>query len=267
MQGMTKRSVAAVPKAAPKKKFKPLISDERVLAMHAAMLRMRDTAEAIQKKADLRRLAGSAPLAEGSFAGLLTGASPKDLLFAPRGMWQVGSARGEMLDTVLPRLRGSDSATEVVVADVGGLALVAIAAGAAAVAQKDAKPRGRAVVVFAGDVSQDEIASITQFASHRTLPLIVVSLGRLDKPTEATDVRRRGAKVPMRLPQMVVDGCDPMAVQRVSQEALTRVRSGLGGAFIRCILDAPGAQDPVATLEQVLRRRHLFSENKEKMII
>jgi TPP-dependent pyruvate/acetoin dehydrogenase alpha subunit len=77
-------------------------------------------------------------------------------------------------------------------------------------------------------------------------------------------------------PRIKVDGCDVVAVFRVAQEAVRRAREGHGPALIECVVaqadgifgDAASSQsDPVAFMEQYLRRRELWSDEWARSIM
>src|SRR5882757_2720880 len=110
---MTKRQTAAVPPAAqkkrPKTKFKPLISDERLLEMHAAMLRVRGFAEELRRARSVREDAKSVPLAEASFAALLAGLTGKETIVAPPALWQAAVVRGVDTHDLLTSLHRAPS--------------------------------------------------------------------------------------------------------------------------------------------------------------
>src|SRR5262249_2166405 len=75
-------------------------------------------------------------------------------------------------------------------------------------------------------------------------------------------------------PRIAVDGCDVVAVFRVTQEAVRRARQGHGPALIECVMArADGAadeisvqNDPLAFMEQYLRRRELWSDEWARSI-
>src|SRR5258708_1629138 len=77
-------------------------------------------------------------------------------------------------------------------------------------------------------------------------------------------------------PQITVDGTDVVAIFRVAQEAVRRARAGHGPSLIECVMPSEaatqresrdGARDPLAFIEQYLRRRDLWSDEWRRKII
>jgi len=280
---MTKRQTAAVPPAAqkkrPKTKFKPLISDERLLEMHAAMLRVRGFAEELRRARSVREDAKSVPLAEASFAALLAGLTGKETIVAPPALWQAAVVRGVDTHDLLTSLHRAPSSERerswrllaergLLVCDGSAAQIVAVAAGVAlAASRQDTNKRSqRAVVALVQSASAVDLAETSRFVAGLDLPLLLVSIGR--KAGDRSSGHRGAAHgtVP-HLPQILVDGTDAVATYRVAQEALTRARTGLGGVLIQAVLEGMAGVDSIEVLEQVLLRRHLFSTDKEKPII
>ncbi len=61
-------------------------------------------------------------------------------------------------------------------------------------------------------------------------------------------------------PAIIVDGNDAVAVWRVAQESIHRARNGAGPTLIECETHAPYATDPLAQMEQYLRKRGVWDE-------
>jgi pyruvate dehydrogenase E1 component alpha subunit len=84
-------------------------------------------------------------------------------------------------------------------------------------------------------------------------------------------------------PMIPVDGCDVVAVFRVTQEAIRRAREGHGPAVIECITargsastilsagkgqhERHMAQDPLAFMEKYLRRKDLWSDQWSRSVV
>jgi TPP-dependent pyruvate/acetoin dehydrogenase alpha subunit len=61
-------------------------------------------------------------------------------------------------------------------------------------------------------------------------------------------------------PAIIVDGNDAVAVWRVAQESIHRARNGAGPTLIECETHALQASDPLAQMEQYMRRRGVWDE-------
>lgn len=84
---------------------------------------------------------------------------------------------------------------------------------------------------------------------ERNLAVLLIVQG---EPESRADAQRR--LLSTKVPVMPVDAADAVAVCRVMQECMLRARNGWGGTVIHA-LTLPGAPDPLALLEEHLRKR------------
>jgi len=114
---------------------------------------------------------------------------------------------------------------------------------------------------------------IMGLAASEKLPLVALMETGFTAESQTADAAP--AAVDARYyPRIAVDGCDVVAVFRVAQEAVRRARQGHGPALIECVMvrtdgtgDRVSAQsDPLASMEQYLRRKELWSDEWARSI-
>jgi TPP-dependent pyruvate/acetoin dehydrogenase alpha subunit len=93
--------------------------------------------------------------------------------------------------------------------------------------------------------------------------LIETTLSAIDAETQPGTKRKQ---VEPQFPAIVVDGTDVVAIFRVMQEAVRRARHGQGPSLVECVMPDEGAQDPLAFMEQYLRRKNLWSDEWHRRI-
>ena len=214
---------------------KPLISDAQMLAMHAAMMQLRQAAP--------RR---SAAAAQGAWPIALLAATllqlrSDDLLVTagelPLAVTALRSARHSSFQPDLLPFSlacSPDSAT-------------AVAAGYALAQSHGARPGDHAPLTLAMVGARTPQVEALQLAGKHLLPLLVVMRDEPGKP-----------RLPLSAPENVevvpVDAEDAVAVCRVVQESMLRARNRWGAVVLRGIT-LPDSADPIAALEAHLNRR------------
>jgi len=111
-------------------------------------------------------------------------------------------------------------------------------------------------------------------AAAEKLPLIALTEISLNAKPQSQDAAPAAVDATY-YPRITVDGCDVVAVFRVTQEAVRRARQGHGPALIECAIvraaelagDEALAHDPLAFMEQYLRRRELWSDEWVRSIV
>lgn len=117
-----------------------------------------------------------------------------------------------------------------------------------------------------GDISKGEWRRILAVASRLELPIffVVLSDGKRGKKRDFGDLGRRAGACGV--PGMVVDANDAVALYRVAQETLGRLRGGGGPVLVECVgfpLDNHAASeqvDPVDQMKGFLRGRKIATD-------
>jgi len=196
---------------------------------------------------------------EGFLASLIKGTS----LGKIRGQWTTGAASPS--ESVADDKRGSRAQRCM----VGAMTLA-----------REAKGGAKIVVTLPGE---DASARAFQFealamAAKHKLPLVcVVETGpSFEWQAEA---QKRNGSAESHFPEITVDGNDVVAVFRVAQEATRRARSGHGPSLIQCVMpESEGrsgnshnihesSRDPLAFMEQYLRRKSLWSDEWRQRVV
>jgi TPP-dependent pyruvate/acetoin dehydrogenase alpha subunit len=130
-------------------------------------------------------------------------------------------------------------------------------------AHRSPSPRSRSARAYAypGELSPREWKPILRLAAAHTAPILIVVLpgssptpGQLGLTSTASGV-----------PGIPVDATDPVALYRVAQESILRVRSGGGPALMECIpFRIPGRPaepaDPILTMRQFMLSRGIVTD-------
>jgi TPP-dependent pyruvate/acetoin dehydrogenase alpha subunit len=121
------------------------------------------------------------------------------------------------------------------------------------------RAEGRSLVVIflkSREASNGVLRRALTLAAKRELPVIVVAL------TKTGEGKSGVSKIAQRcgVPGIAVDGADAIALYRVAQESLERVRGGGGPVLIECLPfhvqgEKPVTADPVAQLREYLLHR------------
>ena len=134
----------------------------------------------------------------------------------------------------------------------------------------------RAVTLMFCPKSKGSLAfdpQIMGLAASEKLPLVALIETGFNAEAQTDDAAPASVDATY-YPRIAVDGCDVVAVFRVTQEAVRRARQGHGPALIECVMartdgtgDGVSAQNgPLAFMEQYLRRRELWSDEWARSI-
>lgn len=252
-------------------KFKPLVSDETLQRVYSRMLEARafDTRlKSLRRVKHLKTGEG----AEAMLAALLDDLRPTDLLIARKVDPLAHLLRGSSATAILGELLSKDtqSSRALYASAENGLAtftgtpaeMATFAAGAARAFQKEELgKKGKQPVTLAllGDV--DDVKTLDaalRAAGQGHLPALLVCCTYGSKKLDITRDNVHG------VPHMPVDARDALAVYRVAQESLLRIRTGLGGVLVECRF-FPG--DPLILMEERLTKKGILkpSENKKTL--
>jgi TPP-dependent pyruvate/acetoin dehydrogenase alpha subunit len=242
-----------------------LISNEKLIALYAAMLRCH------MLDARIRSLAGPARTAfgrghEAAVAAATIDLLPADAISPPRGGLAPCLVKGVRLRTIFAWLRTQPDALPVRYAPRGILAPGANSAAQFKAAHRAAQ-RVRAakkknlVVVFSdcASLTRGDGLGFLRAAAAERLPILFVCHARSSKEDFAPMARNYG------LPGITVDGDDVVAIYRVVCEAITHARRGNGPTLIECkpwmVTGAKrrAAGNAIPNMEAYLSRKGLFS--------
>ena len=242
-----------------------LISNEKLIALYAAMLRCRMLDERI------RALAGPGRSAfgrghEAAVVAATIDLLPKDAISPPRGGLTPCLVKGVRLKTIFTWLRAQPDALPAryalrgIIAPGADIATQLKAALRAAQLARATKSKNL-VVVFANcaQLTRGVGLEFLRIAAAERLPILFVCHARSSKEDFAPKARDYG------LPGITVDGDDVVAVYRVVSEAITHARRGNWPTFIECkpwtVGDRKkrGAGSALNNMEAYLSRKGLFS--------
>lgn len=217
---------------------KPLISDAQMLAMHAAMLQLRQAAP--------RR---SAAAAQGAWPIALMAA----VLLQLRGEDVLVTA-GELplAQTTLRAAQASSFHPDLLPFTLACSpdTAAAVAAGHALAQSLAMRPGDRAPLTLAMLDARAPLSDALQLAGQHLLPLLAIVRDEPGKP-------RPPLQAPQNVEVVPVDADDAVAVCRVMQESTLRARNRWGAVVLRAVT-LPGGLDPIAALERHLERRGLI---------
>jgi TPP-dependent pyruvate/acetoin dehydrogenase alpha subunit len=123
---------------------------------------------------------------------------------------------------------------------------------------------GKAVIFVKNrEVSNGMLRRALMLAAKQELPVVIVTLAKPNEGHRRSDVGRIAHR--SGVPCIAVDGADAIAVYRVAQESLERIRNGGGPALIQCVSfhvqgKRRAATDPVEQLGGYLLERKLGTE-------
>ena len=136
-----------------------------------------------------------------------------------------------------------------------------LGAAGMAVAAKALKP-GSAVIAFAQreELTTADWSRVLTFSAAQALPLIVVVLGSLSQQAGAAELQQAARKAGLASPppSIRVDAGDAVALYRVAQESLLRVRTDGGPVVIDCV---PTGRDSIALLGKQLLGRGICTRS------
>jgi TPP-dependent pyruvate/acetoin dehydrogenase alpha subunit len=253
-----------------------LISNEKLLQLHATMLKCRMLEEhtrILYKKSKLQRAGAVAIGQEAASVGVILDLGGEDTIAPLPGDVIASFIKGVPLDEIFASLRApvpAGYASLHVLPACSSLATQLAVATGVALSGKTAK-NGKITVACCGDISSLPELSLEamHFAAVHRLPLLYV--GWNSRPDE--DI---AAKIePSGFPCIPVDGSDVVAVYRVASEAIAHARRGNGPTLIECrfsLSAAPAneetlnAGDPLLNMEKYLSRKGLFYEQSKLRI-
>jgi TPP-dependent pyruvate/acetoin dehydrogenase alpha subunit len=266
-------SKAKEPSANAKNGFS-LISDEKLLALYANMLKCRMLEERVRGLVKSNEFAGNGCDALGQEAvavGAAIDLLPEDIVCSARGDLIVNFLKGVALAEIFRDLFACANCPD----------KVRLATDAALVNKLE--KNGKIAVVFSGDgLPLPEFwHEAVKFARIENLPvLFVCQSGIRTEPANLTPQAGFEEVAPRArtggFPAITVDGNDVVAVYRVASEAMAHARMGHGPTLIECRswrLSGPPeaipqpeeaerreADDPILNMEKYLSGKGLFSE-------
>lgn len=221
-----------------------LISNEKLLQIHAAMLRCRLLAERLRLLAEQGALVGFLKPQlglEAVAAGVIIDLLPGDKVFPARDNPIVNLLKGEALETFLTRT-AKPRASQL--------------NQAVRAAMKNKKTKNGKIVVAFADGEASFPAEALEAARTQKLPILFLCR----KSVLSADVVLKAGKIPL----LPVDGNDAVAVYRVATESITHARRGNGPTLIECIFAPSEAHDPISKMESYLTRKGLFDEELKR---
>lgn len=211
-----------------------LIPNSKLLALYAAMAKIRALAEQEQAQLPKQRM-------------------PKSSKFLDSILGHEAAVTGAAIDlkahdTLVPSL-WPDATLQAINSSVS-LAPTLTAAIRTALAEKNNQ---KITLVFSSAKASAQPAWIKALAvaAENRLPILFLSLNHSSSPASSQAPFLK----PEHLPVITVDGNDVVAVYRVATESMTYARKGRGPSLIDCSLSIPG--DPVKNMEQYLALKGL----------
>ena len=254
-----------------------LISDEKLLALYATMLKSRMLQEWIHKRARVDGLGRG--VAANEKIGVVAGASIdmqwRDTLAPSHGGFVPCFVKGLPLATVLAKATGTNngkarSSTSYNLISPA-LRFAKQMERAVAAAAENNRGRDRAVaVIFCGgfDFSAKELESAMRLARRKKLPILFVCW------SDSGDAGLAELAQSCGLAGVAVDGNDAVAIYRVATEAIAHARRGSGPTMIDCRpWPAEGksarrkANDPIRNMESYLSQKKLLSRKFKVRVI
>lgn len=266
----------------------PVLNAEKLKELYATMVKCRMLA---------RRMEGNHTGSSNSVLGFeatLVGAGahllPKDCIAMEHSSFVASLIKGTPLHSILVRNREhqtSNGTGKAVSSKNGDDAVAALNMETVLALAAEMRGKNAVTLMFCTDNPETLIFDSAAMAAAATqkLPLVCLVESSLDSPLELANQIAAGPYIgadPAFYPRIPVDGCDVVGVFRVAQEAIRRAREGHGPAVIECLTARSStsakseagqasaqylAQDPLAFMEQYLRRRDLWSDEWSRSII
>jgi pyruvate dehydrogenase E1 component alpha subunit len=292
-----------VPKAVdpPSKEGFPLISDEKLIAIYAAMAKCRMIERRAESLFQHGKLASDFHLSAGreaSAAAVVIDLRTEDALCLSPGDRMPAFAKGASVENTFRSLAASEEERK-----RGRIALEAKEYGRLNILPPDQTPEQiRSMREFAQTAKEEKKGNIVvafftansetlalweealTFTGANRLPVIFVH------HAEGQEKREFGAADGMvnGIPAIVVDGGDAVALYRVASEAISRARQGRGPTFVECsmppaatVLDADCIYkpetgnseaeqlmvDPIVSMEAFLKQKCLWNEETHRQLV
>jgi TPP-dependent pyruvate/acetoin dehydrogenase alpha subunit len=241
-----------------------LITNEKLLALYAAMVKCRLLQERAQSAYEGLGAGGDSTGQEAAAAGVLIDLGAEDTLAACSHGLMTRFLKGEALDGLFGELNGRAAGTARRVRAGRTQIATQLKAGLRAARAHKKEKRNKVAVAFgcASADAQEHWQEALRVAGEKGLPIIFVRLG-VDGPGKGKKGKANGHGVP----HVHVDGNDAVAVYRVASEAIAHARKGNGATLIECIpFRLAGVEsgqsgcegDPLLNMEKYLRRKGLF---------
>lgn len=239
----------------------PLISHARMRAVYRVLVETRRLSELMRRQAGKAGRGFDVPLGlEACWVGTALGLKAGDLASDGRGLAVVEHVRsagmregasGSTLRGLRQALAGKAEASRVNAADA---LLCAVGMAMALRSQR----QGGAVMAYVdqGEVARGDWGRVLRAAEGEDLPLVVVAIPGRASTSRGVAERKEGSATD-RVPVIPVDAGDAVALYRVAQESLGRVRCGGGAVVIECV--SAGA-DPVAGMKVQLLAKKICTE-------
>ena len=237
----------------------PLMPNKRLRQLYAAMVELRLLEEHIASRQARKKSSGKLhlhPGKEGVFASTILSLNPGDLTSESHPSIAAAFLRGtklsSLLDTTSPAKRSSTELPPI--ADATVRLNLAIGASLGFVATK----KGSLTVVYisSNDLTQQQWKPILKLAAGQVTPILFVALsGKSARLGQLSHLSTTCGT-----PGIPVDVADPVALYRVTQESMLRIRAGGGPVLMECIpFQLPGKQttpaDPILTMQQFMLPR------------
>ena len=277
-----RKSKAAAARSKTDPRLLAVLNPEKLREIYSSMLKCRMLAETMQALSGGRGWRQEY-LARGDREAVLVGAAAhlvaEDPIALAHSSFLARFVRGTPLDLILAQLAtngNTPSSREGLKRGSGAAAELSMATGMRLA--QDVKGKAKVVLVFPGVVSaaQDFVHDGLALAATHALPLVclIESSAASDPAPAAVSPAFSGGSPAPHVPRIFVDGVDAVAIFRVAQEAVRRARAGHGPSLIECVLPGKKSEpasrpndelrDPIAFMEQYLRRRSLWSDEWQR---
>jgi pyruvate dehydrogenase E1 component alpha subunit len=270
-------------KDVPMQESAPLISNEKLHELYAAMLRCRmleqRAKELFQQGKLTSDFCGSA-VSEASAAAVAIDLTPGDVLCVPPGDWLPAFVKGMSPESLLLAHKHGVESTGASLAVVEAEQNNVFLAGdrlqprrsvLERAADARAKKNGAVVVVFisCAPAPLDGWREVMTSAAEETLPIVFVH--HADGAEIGIPSSSRRGRNPEALfhgvPAIGVDATDPVAIYRVAYEAVLRARQNRGATLLECLTVTAWSFDPVSAMENHLKRKGIESGGHERQIV
>ena len=245
----------------------PLIPNKRLRQIYAAMVELRLLEEHISKPQRKKSAASLHRGAEACLVSTVLSLLPGDLTSESSPGLVIEFLRGTKLDKLLHRTSGSRTSGSAISASSelppieDTIARLHLSVGAALASKK----RSSLVVAYvdAGALTYPQWKPVLKLAASRSAPILFIVLLRSEKSSKPGQLSLIATACGV--PGIPVDASDPIALYRVAQESLLRIRSGGGPVLMECIpFQIPGKRaestDPIFRMQQLLLPRGIATE-------
>lgn len=230
-----------------------LISNEKLLELHTAMVKCRMIAERTRTAA---KQDGVIAGHEAATVGATIDLTRRDTVFPARGDCIVNFIKGVRLSTIFGRLAAGTEKQ-----DLATQMNLAIRAAGTSKGKKD----GTVAVVFCDGESAltDLFDQTLTVAGAQQLPILFLSYRSLSTTRGSQNEQGKYEEMILKaqacgFPGIPVDGNDVVAVYRVATEAIAHARKGNGPTLIACMAERSKLHDPIQKMEAYLKRKGLF---------